>query len=282
MPEERIFLDRRPRINTFKILEYDNVYSNHTHQSSAHELLYVLDGRMTLHLGENLEYHAIPGDFLIIPAHTPHRDEFAVLKGLRIQLIIFDWEKGEEYFHYVNCRSLGALPYDVRSEARRRLEFMRAHWEKSEKGLLEASWQLHSILCLFYFAAEAEGPGGTLPDPSPAAEAVERVKHFLDQNFSSQVTLKDAAEFVDLSPAYLSRLFHHEFGVSFSTYLTARRLESARHLLQTTRLQIAEVAARCGFSSSSYFIKVFSDHYGVTPKNHVSVVPKEKVPDKDR
>ena len=100
---------------------------------------------------------------------------------------------------------------------------------------------------------------------------MQRVKHFLDQNCNSQITLKDAAEFAGLSSSYLSRLFHHEFGVSFSAYLTARRLESARHLLQTTRLQIAEIASRCGFSSSSYFIKVFSAHYGVTPKNHAEI-----------
>ena len=63
-------------------------------------------------------------------------------------------------------------------------------------------------------------------------------------------------------------MFHHEYGVSFSQYLTAVRLAAAKELLQNTRLQIAEVAARCGFASSSYFIKVFSEHYGTTPKNY--------------
>lgn len=278
MPEvNEEFLDKRIKITTFKVIEYDNVYASHTHFSSVHELLYVLDGRMTLHLGENLEFRAGPGDFLIIPAGTPHRDEFQLLKGLRIQALFFRWE-AEEYFKYVNCRSLAAMPFDVRSEAQRRLEFMRARWNGSERGKVEAALQLHSILSLFYFAAEESAetlhtfPAGT----APAAEIMHRVKHFLDQNFSSQVTLKDAAEFVSLSPSYLSRLFHHEFGISFSAYLTARRLESARHLLQTTSLQIAEVAARCGFSSSSYFIRVYSAHYGVTPKKHPFLPVSEK------
>ena len=261
------FPENHPRITSFKINEYDNVYSSHTHYSGAHELLYVLEGRMTLHLGENLEYRAGPGDFLIIPAGTPHRDEFAVLKGLRIHLIIFKWD-AEEYFKYVNCRTLFNLPSDVRSEARRRLEFIRAHWNSGAEGVFSASLQLYSILSLFYFAGEETAP--KVPVPS-AAEVMQRVKHFLDQNCNSQITLKDAAEFANLSPSYLSRLFHHEFGVSFNAYLTARRLESARHLLQTTRLQIAEIASRCGFSSSSYFIKVFRTHYGVTPKNHTEV-----------
>jgi hypothetical protein len=148
------FLDKRPEVTSFRIIEYDNVYSSHTHFSTAHELLYVLDGRMTLHLGENLEYHAGPGDFLIIPARMPHRDEFAALKGLRIQLIIFRWE-AEEFFRQVNCGTLFGLPGDVRSEARRRLEFMRAHWEPVERGRLSASLQLYSILSL----STLPGPG---------------------------------------------------------------------------------------------------------------------------
>ena len=265
------FLETIPAVQNFRIIEYDNVYSSHIHQSGAHELLYVLDGCMTLHLGTNLEYRAVPGDLLIIPARTPHRDEFAVLKGLRIQLIIFNWE-ADEYFRQVDCSALFALPGDVRSEAQRRLEFMRSHWEPTPRGKLAASLQLHSVLTLFYFASGKTFEHELQAPPPPAAEMMHRVKHYLDQNFSSQVTLKDAAEFASLSPSYLSRRFHHEFGISFNAYLTARRLESARHLLQTTRLQIAEVAARCGFSSSSYFIKVFSAHYGVTPKNHTDIL----------
>ena len=279
------FLERRPEITTFKVIEYDNVYASHTHTSAIHELLYVLDGRVTLHLGENLEFRAGPGDFLLIPARTPHRDEFQLLRGLRIQALFFKWD-AVEYFKYVDCRTLSALPFDVRSEVQRRLEFMRARWNGSERGKLDASLQLHSILSLFYFAA-GESTKLTLPPPppgnAPAAEVMHRVKHYLDQNFSSQVTLKDAAEFVTLSPSYLSRLFHHEFGISFSAYLTAWRLESARHLLQTTSLQIAEVAARCGFSSSSYFIRVYSAHYGVTPKKQPLFPPSEKKsPKKDK
>ena len=99
-------------------------------------------------------------------------------------------------------------------------------------------------------------------------EAMRRAKHFLDENFMDQVSLKQTARYIGISPAYLSRVFHHEYGVSFTQYLTAIRLAAAKELLQSTRLQIAEVAARCGFASSSYFIKVFSDHYGTTPKNY--------------
>ena len=258
------FLAVRPRLRSFSVLEFDNVYSEKEHRPNCHELLYVLEGRMTLHLGKNLEFRAVPGDFLLVPAGTPHRDEFVLLKGLRILLIHFDWE-AEEFFRCVDNRALINLSYGTRCEVQRRLEFLRDRRENTELWKLRASLELHSILMLFYFdltEAKESAPG----TPEPSSETLRRVKHYLDQNYREQVTLKDAAAFANLSPSYLSRRFHREYGIGFSAYLTARRLEAARHLLRDTNLQLEEVALRCGFSSGTYFIKVFRRHCGATPR----------------
>ncbi|MBR2374359.1 MAG: AraC family transcriptional regulator [Lentisphaeria bacterium] len=263
------FLEHSPQVRTFRVLEYDNVYSTCEHKSGFHELLYILEGRMTLHLGEKLKFHAIPGDFLLIPAGMPHRDEFPLLKGLRILLVHFDWDE-PEYFQNITNRALINLSYETRSEAQRRLEFLRGHWNNTEFGLANISLHLHSILMLFYCdIMQLDSDGGTGNIPAPVVETMRRVKHFLDQNFSSPISLKDAAEFAGISSSYLSRQFHHEYGIGFNAYLTARRLESARHLLRNSSLQIGEIAAMCGFSSVSYFIRVFRLHYGVTPKKHL-------------
>lgn len=264
----KIILEQRPQIKSFRILEYDNVYSTCEHKSYHHELLYILEGRMTLHLGENLKFHAIPGDFLLIPSGTPHRDEFPLLKGLRILLVFFEWNV-PEYFQNITNRALINLSYEIRSEAQRRLEFLRARWNNSSSGLLNASLHLHSILMLFYcdiMRFNSDEDSTSLP--APAVDTMRRVKHFIDQNFNAPISLKDAAVFAGISSSYLSRQFHHEYGIGFSAYLTARRLESARHLLHNSSMQIGEIAAMCGFSSVSYFIRVFRQHYGTTPKQH--------------
>ena len=281
--ENKNFLSSQPHLREFRVLDYDNIYSQYEHKSHSHELLYVLDGRMTLHLAGNLKFQAMPGDFLLVPSEVPHRDEFARMKGLRIMILQFVWEE-EEYFRIVNNLSLSNLSYEARTECRRRLEFMRAHWHNTLEDKLHGSIQLHGILMLFYFdllkVSDSPAPAAGVP----MKEAMRRAKHFLDENFMDQVSLKQTARYIGISPAYLSRVFHHEYGVSFTQYLTAIRLAAAKELLQSTRLQIAEVAARCGFASSSYFIKVFSDHYGVTPKNYAGekgrtdVVPHKKRP----
>ena len=265
---EAKFPGHHPKLKLFRAMDFDTVYSRMDHRDRWNELLYVLDGQITLHLGRDLKFRAVPGDFLLIPAGTLHRDEFAPVKGLRILCIFFEWDE-KDYFRHVNNLTLLNLSYETRNEARRRLEYLRNHQGGTELWKQNASLQLFGILMLFYFdiADNASRVEKTLPG-QPAAETMRQVKHYLDRNFSSPVTLKDAAAFAGISPAHLSRCFRREYGVGFSAYLTARRLEAARHLLQTTSLQIGEIADQCGFGSSSYFIRVYTRHWGVTPKNH--------------
>ena len=257
-----------PQVINFRVLEYSNIYSTTEHIPKEHELLYVLDGKITLHLEDHLVFQAMPGDFLIVEAGTRHRDEFATLKGLRIMLLQFFWDN-QDFSRFINNRTLQNLSYDARNEVRRRLDFLRSTREDTPEYLQYASIQLHGILLLFYFDL-IKSRHNTEQHLLPLQEAMRRAKHFIDQNYAEQLSLKQTAKHIGISPAYLSRLFHHEYGVSFSKYLTSLRLEEARKLLQTTRLQIAEIANRCGFSSSSYFIKVFSEHYKVTPKNYIA------------
>lgn len=262
------FFREQPKIISFTDLEYDNIYSQKAHQSVSHELMYVLAGKVTLRF-DNLKFHAMPGDFLLLPEHTIHRDEFAPLKGLRILLIEFRWNCSD-YFHVVSNRSLLDLSYNVRSEARRRLDFMRENWDNTAAGWLNGSLQLHSLLMLFFQDLVQSVPPDNRAETSLQLTALRRAKHYMEQNFAETITLRSTADYVNMSPAYLSRSFHAEFGICFSEYLTSLRLESARQLLQSSQLQINEIAIRCGFSSTSYFIKIFNSRFGTTPKNYAA------------
>lgn len=264
---DKDFLLKQPRLRSFNVLDFDNVYAQKEHTTNAHELLYILDGKITLHMAHNLKFQAMPGDLLLIPSGVPHRDEFAKLKGLRIQITQFEWN-ADEFFKLVNNRNLINLSYEARTECRRRLEFMRAHWHNTPEDKLNGSIQLHAILTMLYFDLLQQNEVAKNAGEVPIQEAMRRAEHFINQNFMEQISLKETAAYIGISPAYLSRIFHREHGISFTKYLTARRLETAKELLQTTRLQTAEVAARCGFTTSSYFIKVFREHYGVTPRNY--------------
>lgn len=71
-----------------------------------------------------------------------------------------------------------------------------------------------------------------------------------------------------LSPAQFRRAFHGWVGVSPQTYVTRARLEEARRLLLVTDLIISVVAERVGFSSLSYFTRLFKQQFGIAPAQY--------------
>lgn len=88
---------------------------------------------------------------------------------------------------------------------------------------------------------------------------------YIASGFNRDLTLKEVAEHVRLSPNYFSKLFHDVTGVSFSRYLNRVRVEESKRLLQSTDFSLAEIAVAVGFPDQSYFCKVFKKETGITP-----------------
>lgn len=87
----------------------------------------------------------------------------------------------------------------------------------------------------------------------------------LERRLSEPVSLTEIAGELGLSPHHFARAFKASFGVSPYAWLTARRLALGAELLETTRLPVSDIAARCGFRSQSRFGTVFRDRFGQTP-----------------
>ena len=235
-----------PRIFFFRIRDYENIWSETSHCSDYIELMYILEGKFTLELSNDLRFTASAGDFLLVRSNEKHRDVFEPSRGLRVLLVQFEWEGAEEFFKLVDNRTLRHLDFATRAETVRRINFMHDKWDSGELDLCRMSSQLHGLLTLFYVSAEnAGGRAAALAEPKPTrSDVMRQVKFYLTQNYASPITLEQLAERFEISKANLSRLFCREFGVGISRYLTTLRLESAVALLNDTALPVSEVALR--------------------------------------
>ena len=255
----------QPRIKSFFVKDYENVWRK-IHIDDQNEFLYVLDGKCTLEIGDGLQFPAEAGDFLLVPHDVRHRDVFEPQRGLRIMLIMFSWQGADEFFRTVSNVELHRLDHATRSEVRRRLDFIYELWSKKLIDTANLDVQLHALLLLFYNSVRNTARAPEQPKVDLGrSKLIQQVKFYVTENFASEITLEQTALRFGISPSYLSRLFQRESGVCFSAFLTTLRLENAVYLLHHSALQIAEIADRCGFRSSSYFIKIFRRHYGKTP-----------------
>lgn len=75
----------------------------------------------------------------------------------------------------------------------------------------------------------------------------------------------EAAALCALSPAYFSRRFKRQIGMSWSDYVRTHRLHLASQRLLDDRQSVAAIAESLGFSTPSHFGEVFLRRFGITP-----------------
>jgi AraC-like DNA-binding protein/ActR/RegA family two-component response regulator len=80
------------------------------------------------------------------------------------------------------------------------------------------------------------------------------------------LSLAAAARRLGVTPAYLSRVFSREMGVSFTAYLAAARMRLAARLLGSSTLKVHEVAERVGYASAEHFSRTFRRVMGTSPR----------------
>ncbi|MEO9338343.1 GlxA family transcriptional regulator [Mesorhizobium sp. SB112] len=103
--------------------------------------------------------------------------------------------------------------------------------------------------------------------PEASSRAVKRALLLMESNLQEKVSVTEIASRLSCSRRQLERLFGVELGISPMAAYLALRVHYARSLLETSDLQIGEIAYRCGFSNAGHFSRVFRQHTGITPTN---------------
>ncbi|MBO7700573.1 MAG: helix-turn-helix transcriptional regulator, partial [Eubacteriaceae bacterium] len=102
-------------------------------------------------------------------------------------------------------------------------------------------------------------------------EIISQACEYIAENISDpDLGLQSVSDNAGLSVAYFSQLFKTEKGIGLNSYITENRVTNAMRLLETTELKAEEIAERCGFSTASYFGRVFKKQTGMTPGEYRS------------
>lgn len=100
------------------------------------------------------------------------------------------------------------------------------------------------------------------------SKQIVRAVDYIICHLHSRISLEETAERLKISSAYLSRLFKKETGFAFGDYVNKLKIEEAASLLLYTEYSDTEISSLLGFSSQSYFIKIFKKYMGTTPKKY--------------
>jgi two-component system response regulator YesN len=80
--------------------------------------------------------------------------------------------------------------------------------------------------------------------------------------------LEELADYVHLTPAYLSYLFKKETGQTLVSFMTDVKMKHAKLLLKEQSLKIIQIGRMLGYENQSYFNRLFKNYYGMTPRQY--------------
>lgn len=97
---------------------------------------------------------------------------------------------------------------------------------------------------------------------------IAEVKSYIDQHVNEEISREELAGMVFLNEDYLSRLFRKREGISMTQYITERKIEKAKALLDVPEISITMAAEGIGISNFPYFSKMFKRETGLTPSDY--------------
>lgn len=97
---------------------------------------------------------------------------------------------------------------------------------------------------------------------------VQRAKEYILANISNNISVKDVADHVHLSPEYFSKLFKKEIGENVKNYMLRIKVDVAKDLLANPNIPVSMVASELGYSNFSHFTQMFKNHENTTPSDY--------------
>lgn len=92
---------------------------------------------------------------------------------------------------------------------------------------------------------------------------------YIDEHYADEdLSLNRVAREINISANYLSAVFSQEKGITFTEYVTGKRMDRARELLRATDKRSGEIAAAVGYRDPHYFSFLFKKTQGCTPRDY--------------
>lgn len=107
-----------------------------------------------------------------------------------------------------------------------------------------------------------------LPSHDNYPQSLSKILYYIKENYTLGIQLDDIARHTNFSKQYCMRLFKKYMNTTINDYMLELRMKHASYLLRDTYMNVNEAADYLGFSSVSYFSRVFKKYYGIAPSEY--------------
>jgi AraC family transcriptional regulator len=184
------------------------------------------------------------------------------------KLIICALEKNfiREVALEINGRPASDAAFPIRDTQIEGLVDLMIHdFEASRPCPLYSEMLAHSLAIRFLlYGNSSKHTLNSSVEPLPS-RILSRIRDRIDAELDTELSLASLAKESGYSREHFLRMFRAATGMTPHQYVMERRLSAAQHLLEQSKMLLADIAFKCGFSSQTHMNDVFRERLGFTP-----------------
>ena len=120
--------------------------------------------------------------------------------------------------------------------------------------------------------APAQGKLQTSNSIHSENEIIRRAQMYVSTHIREKLTVPLLARQVDVSPSYLTALFHKNLQISPGEYIRRIKLQESKQMIRENNLNFTEIAAALQYSTVHHFSRQFKEKFGMTPTEYAKMV----------
>jgi len=132
-----------------------------------------------------------------------------------------------------------------------------------------------NLLLLLLLRESAAPRGGKLQTSNAIHsenEIIRQAQQYISSHIREKLSVPLVARQVDVSPSYLTALFHKNLQISPGEYIRRIKLQESKQMIRENNLNFTEIAAELQYSTVHHFSRQFKEKFGITPTEYAKSV----------
>ena len=103
-------------------------------------------------------------------------------------------------------------------------------------------------------------------------EIISRAQQYISTHIQEKLSVPLVARNIDISPSYLTALFHKHLQISPGEYIRRIKLQESKQMIRENAMNFTEIAAALQYSTVHHFSRQFKEKFGITPTEYAKSV----------
>ena len=103
-------------------------------------------------------------------------------------------------------------------------------------------------------------------------EIIRKAQQYISNHIREKLSVPLVARMIDVSPSYMTALFHKNLQISPGEYIRRIKLQESKQMIRENAMNFTEIALTLQYSTVHHFSRQFKEKFGITPSEYAKSV----------